>query len=79
MAPEMLLKEWQGPPVDYFSIGIIAHELMLKRRPWKDNDREIYKDNLFKFHYALRKADTPENWGHEASDFINKCLKRKLD
>lgn len=24
----------------------------------------------------LKKADTPESWNHEASDFINKCLLR---
>jgi hypothetical protein len=27
----------------------------------------------------LKKAQTPENWGHEASDFINKCIKRKTE
>lgn len=25
----------------------------------------------------LKKADTPESWNHEASDFINKCILRK--
>ena len=25
----------------------------------------------------MKKADTPESWNHEASDFINKCLIRK--
>lgn len=25
----------------------------------------------------LKKADTPESWNHEASDFINKCIMRK--
>jgi len=26
---------------------------------------------------VLKKADTPESWNHEASDFINKCILRK--
>jgi len=26
---------------------------------------------------TLKKADTPESWNHEASDFINKCILRK--
>jgi serine/threonine protein kinase len=26
---------------------------------------------------VLKKADTPEAWNHEASDFINKCILRK--
>ena len=48
-AIEMLLKEFQGPAVDYFAIGIIAHELMLTRSPWKDTDKATYKDNLLTF------------------------------
>ena len=27
----------------------------------------------------MKKADTPETWGHEASDFVNKLVKRKVE
>ena len=74
-----MLRQNYGTEADYFAIGVIAHELMLKRRPWPGDDRETYKENLFSYQYSLKKSDTPESWGHEASDFINKCLKRKKD
>ena len=36
LAPEVLMREDQGTGVDYFAIGVIAHELMLRKRPWED-------------------------------------------
>lgn len=62
--------------VDYFALGIIAHELMLGKRPWHGdlNDRNAFKATLLKEQITLKKADTPESWNHEASDFINKCI-----
>lgn len=80
IAPEVLMREEQGTGVDYFAVGIIAHELMLKKRPWNDNggDRDVYREEVLKAQVTLKKSDTPETWGHEASDFINKCIKRKI-
>ena len=46
MAPEIVLREKQTTSVDYFSIGILAHELMLKRRPWPGEDRATYMQKL---------------------------------
>jgi len=51
--------------------------MMLGKRPWDGDDRKTYKDNLMKTQITLKKADTPESWNHEASDFINKCILRK--
>lgn len=42
IAPEVILREEQGTGVDYFAVGVIAHELMLKRKPWNDTDRDTY-------------------------------------
>lgn len=43
IAPEILLRENYGTEVDYFAIGVVAHELMLGKRPWPGDDRETYK------------------------------------
>ena len=51
---------------------------MKRRRPWPGDDRETYMKNVVEYQYCLKKADTPENWSHEASDFINKLIKRKV-
>ena len=77
LAPEVMLRENHSTAVDYFQIGIVAHELMLRTKPWPDDNREVYRENLVNRQVILKKISTPENWGHEASDFINKCIKRK--
>ena len=79
IAPEVLMRQNHGVGVDYFALGIIAHELMLGKRPWPGDvyDRNAFKENILKEQMVLKKADTPESWNHEASDFINKCIQRK--
>ncbi len=77
IAPEVLNRQNHGTGVDYFAVGIIAHELMLGKKPWEGDTRMSFKENLMKHQAVLKKADTPETWNHEASDFINKCILRK--
>ena len=77
MAPEVLLRQNHGTGVDYFALGIIAHELMLGKKPYKGDTRAAYKASIMEKQLVLKKADTPESWNHEASDFINKCILRK--
>ena len=57
-------------------MGIVAYELMLGKKPWEGDDRITYRENVLSTEVILKKADTPESWNHEASDFINKCLIR---
>lgn len=79
LAPEVVLRENQGAQMDFYQIGVVAHELMLKTKPYNESTRKAYKEKLINFQYSLKKIDTAENWPHEASDFINKCIKRKLN
>ena len=73
------MRENYGTAADYFAIGVVCHELMKGYKPYISEDRDSYKQKICKRQYALNKADTPENWGHEASDFINKCIRRKTE
>jgi serine/threonine protein kinase len=42
MAPEVMIKQNHTFTVDYYAIGIIAHEFMLGRRPYEgENKQEI--------------------------------------
>lgn len=75
-APEVLKRQNHGPCVDWFAVGAVTYEMMLGKRPWEGDDRNTYRDNLLADDVILKKADTPESWNHEASDFINKCLLR---
>ena len=74
-----MLRDNYGTAADYFAIGIVTHELMMRVRPWKGDTRREYKVNLLHNYACLIKNDTPEDWNHEASDFINKLIKRRTE
>ena len=40
MAPEVLCRQNHSYSADYFALGIIAHELMLRRRPFRGRSRK---------------------------------------
>ena len=46
MAPEVLFKHNHTMTADYFSLGVIAHELMLGRKPYDVSTRDEYKEAL---------------------------------
>jgi serine/threonine protein kinase len=79
IAPEVLLREKHGLAADYFAVGVVAHELMLRKRPWDGETRETYKKAVLHEQITLKKNVVPESWCQEAADFINKCIKRKTE
>ena len=44
MSPEVLAKKDHGIESDYFSVGVIAYELMLGKRPYEGKSRKEVKD-----------------------------------
>ena len=79
MAPEVLMREPQGTGVDWYAIGIVTHELMKGVRPWPGDTREEYMKNVIAEQFFLTKAQAPEGWNNEALDFVNKCVKRRIN
>ena len=63
--------------MDYFAIGVIAHEFMFGKRPYTGKSRKEIRDQIFAKQIFLRKSDLPDGWSMEAADFINKLLQRK--
>ena len=61
---------------DYFSLGVICHELLLKKRPCHNSSNYSNQNDSSCKKFKLRTRDLPE--GVEASkpmlDFINKLL-----
>jgi len=47
---------------------------MLGCKPYPCSTRNEYKEAVFAEQVVLKKADTPEGWNHEASDFINRVI-----
>ena len=50
------MRENHGTAADYFAVGVVAHELMLKKRPWEGDDRKTYKQNIINEQVSLKKA-----------------------
>ena len=44
MAPEVILRQNHGFEADFYAVGLICHELMLKRRPYSGRTRKELKD-----------------------------------
>mmetsp|Transcript_5271 Transcript_5271/g.6466 ORF Transcript_5271/g.6466 Transcript_5271/m.6466 type:complete len:106 (+) Transcript_5271:212-529(+) len=77
MAPEVLFRQNHSFEVDFFAVGVIAYELMQRRRPYVGEDRVSYKEQLLQEQVVLKKQNTPDNWSLECSHFINLCIRRK--
>ena len=44
MAPEVIFKQNHSFESDYYALGVICHELMLKKRPYKGRTRKELKE-----------------------------------
>lgn len=58
-------------------MGVICHELMLNKRPYKGRTRKDLKEQMLHKKIKLRKNQSPSGWDPECIDFVNQCLQRK--
>ena len=72
MAPETILKEKHSYTSDFFSLGVIMYEMMLKKRPYIGKNRQEIKEKMIKAQVQIK--ETPKGWSSEIVDFINKLL-----
>ena len=75
-APEIMYRCNHSFTSDIFGLGVIAHEIMLHKRPYPARDRLSYKEQLDREQVVLKKRHVLENWNLEALDFVNKCIRR---
>jgi serine/threonine protein kinase len=74
MAPEVMCRQNHGVVCDYYAIGVIAYEIMMRSRPYIGNDRREIRDQILSKQVQITKEEIPKNWTYEAADFINKVL-----
>ena len=75
MAPEAIKCQVQSKEVDYFAIGVIAHELTMGKRPFTGaNNDEIKEKIISNQEFELKETDLPLGFPLELADFINRCL-----
>lgn len=77
MSPEVLCRQNHSYPTDYFAVGVIAHEMMLRRRPFHGRSRKEIRQEVLARQIQIKKHEIPDDWSLEAADFINRLLHRK--
>ena len=76
MAPEVMKRQQHGVSVDFFSLGVIAYEFMMGRRPYQGWTRKEILDAIVERQACVKSDKLPKGWTPEAADFINRCLQR---
>ena len=74
MSPETIFKEKHSYVSDFFSLGVICYEMMMKKRPYIGKNRQEIKDKMSKEQAKIKKEEIPKGWSPEIADFINKLL-----
>ena len=74
MSPEAIFKEKHSYVSDFFSLGVICYEMMMKKRPYIGKNRQEIKDKMMKTQVIIKKSEIPKGWSWEICDFINKLL-----
>ena len=77
MAPEVMNGQNHTIAVDYFALGVIGYELMMKKRPYIGKNRKEIKEKIMSQQVQVKKSMVPQGWSVESADFINRLLQRK--
>lgn len=77
MAPEIMSRQNHGYSSDYFSLGVVGYQLMLRKMPYRGISRTEIINQIKRKQVQLKKHEIPEGWSLESADFVNKCLQRK--
>ena len=76
IAPEALTKDHYGFHSDFFAVGVILYELIMRKRPYPGKDNAQVKDFVLCKQVQLRKSQIRGKWTPECIDFVNKLLQR---
>ncbi|RKP20702.1 kinase-like protein [Rozella allomycis CSF55] len=71
MAPEIIKSLPYGPAVDWWSFGILAHDMILGATPFGSNNKKKTMDRICNERLKLPKFVSPD-----ARDLLNKLLKK---
>ena len=77
MAPEVMNGQNHTIAVDYFALGVIGYELMMRKRPYLGKSRKEIKEKIMSYQAQVKKNMVPQGWSVESADFINRLLQRK--
>jgi len=78
-SPEFLLRKNIGKTIDYYSIGMIAYEMMVGHNPLKGKGKKEILTILNNQSIQVKKSELPEDWSFDAADFINRIIQRRTE
>ena len=74
MSPEAIFKEKHSYTSDFFSLGVVCYEMMMKKRPYVGKNRQEIKEKMSKGQVQIKKEQIPKGWSPQIADFVNKLL-----
>ena len=76
MSPEAIFKKPHSYASDFFSLGVICYEMMMKKRPYIGKSRQEIKEKMASEFVQIKNNEIPKGWSVEFVDFINKLLEK---
>lgn len=77
MAPEVMCRQNHGVSADFYGLGVILYELMLKKLPYLGKNRTEIREKIMDQQIQIKKHEIPVGWSLESADFINRLIQRK--
>ena len=80
MAPEVLFNKNHDYSVDFFALGVIGYEIIMKKRPYKGKDKRELRKEIISRQAKLKSEELfNQGWSKNCVEFINGLLQRKKD
>ena len=76
MSPETIFNQKHSYASDFFSLGVICYEMMMKKRPYNGKNRQEIKENMANNFIQIKANEIPKGWSSEFVDFTNKLLEK---
>ena len=76
MAPEILFRRDYSYSSDYYSLGVMIHELVMGKRPYEGKNRTEIREEMMRKDVFLTAADMPPGWSPHLPDLINRLLSK---
>ena len=80
MAPEVLFNKNHDYSVDFFALGVIGYEIIMRQRPYLGKDKKELRKEIINKQAKLNKEEILiRGWSNTCTDFINNLLQRKKE
>jgi len=79
MSPETIFQRKHSYPSDFFSLGVICYEMIMKKRPYIGKNRQEIKQKMASDFIRIKNNEIPAGFSSEFIDFTNKLLEKNVE